>query len=96
MIVYTLRRLAFAVSLVWGTTFLAFVAFGLSFDPLWQFALCRPGCDPERNALIAQFHLHDSILQRYWIWLSGLPGTASATPRSRATPSARSSCTPPA
>ncbi|HKB93055.1 MAG TPA: ABC transporter permease [Gaiellaceae bacterium] len=73
MIVYTLRRLAFAVSLVWGTTFLAFVAFGLSFDPLWQFALCRPGCDPERNALIAQFHLHDSILQRYWIWLSGLP-----------------------
>jgi ABC-type dipeptide/oligopeptide/nickel transport system permease component len=73
MIVYTLRRAAFALSLVWGASFLAFVAFGLGFDPLWQFALCRPACDPQRNALIAQFHLHDPILQRYWIWLTGLP-----------------------
>lgn len=73
MIGYALRRLAFAVSLVWGVSFAAFVAFGLSFDPLWQFALCRPKCDPERNALIVKFHLHDSILHRYWLWLSDLP-----------------------
>jgi peptide/nickel transport system permease protein len=73
MIGYALRRLVFAISLIWGVSFGAFLAFGLSFDPLWQFALCRPGCDPQRNALIAKFHLHDSILHRYWIWLTGLP-----------------------
>ena len=73
MIGYGLRRVAYGISLVWGASVLAFVAFGLSFDPLWQFALCRPGCDPQRNALIAKFHLHDSIFHRYWLWLSGLP-----------------------
>ncbi|HVS84829.1 MAG TPA: ABC transporter permease [Gaiellaceae bacterium] len=73
MIGYVARRIVFALSLVWGVSFFAFVIFGLSFDPLWQFALCRPGCDPQRNALIAKFHLHDSILHRYWIWLTGLP-----------------------
>jgi len=73
MIGYALRRLAYAVSLVWAVTFVAFVGFGLSFDPLWQFALCRPQCDPQRNAMIAKFHLDDSILHRYWIWLTGLP-----------------------
>lgn len=73
MIGYAVRRVVFAISLVWGVSFAAFVAFGLSFDPLWQYALCRPQCDPQRNALIAKFHLHDSILHRYWLWLTGLP-----------------------
>lgn len=83
MIVYALRRLAFAISLVWAASFVAFVAFALSFDPLWQFALCRPGCDYQRNLMIAKFHLHDSILHRYWLWLTNLPHHGFGYPAAR-------------
>ncbi|HVS84831.1 MAG TPA: ABC transporter permease [Gaiellaceae bacterium] len=72
MTVYALRRLAFGLSLVWAASVVAFVVFCRSFDPLWTYALCRPGCDPARNAVIAKFHLDDSIVHRYLLWLTGL------------------------
>jgi ABC-type dipeptide/oligopeptide/nickel transport system permease component len=72
VIVYTLKRLALAVSLVWAVSFGAFVAFGLSFDPLYQLNLCGDSCKKQRDALAAQYHLHDPILSRYWRWLTGL------------------------
>jgi peptide/nickel transport system permease protein len=75
MIVYLVRRLALAVSMVWAVSFAAFVAFGLALDPTWQFALCPTAnvqCREERAALIERFHLHAPILERYWYWFSGL------------------------
>ncbi len=53
MIAYVLRRLALAVSMVWAISFGAFFAFGLSFDPTYQFNLCTTaGCREQRQALI--------------------------------------------
>ena len=72
MLAFALRRLVFAVSVVWAVSFGSFVAFGLSFDPLWPLNLCGDSCKAERDALAARYHLHDPILLRYWYWLSGL------------------------
>jgi peptide/nickel transport system permease protein len=72
MLAYALRRLARFVFLVWLVSFGSFVAFGLAFDPLYGLALCGDSCKGQRDALIAKFHLHDPILQRYWYWLNGL------------------------
>lgn len=72
MIAYALNRLLFAVSLVWAVSFGAFVAFGLSFDPIYQLNVCGDPCKTERDRLVAQYHLHDPILDRYWIWFKGL------------------------
>ncbi len=73
MIGYVVRRLLLAVSMVWAVSFGAFAAFGLSFDPTYSFNLCTSAaCKRQRQEIIAQFHLHDPILERYWYWLSGL------------------------
>ncbi|MGH3051024.1 MAG: hypothetical protein ACRDLK_12785, partial [Gaiellaceae bacterium] len=72
MLVYLVRRVALAVFLVWTVSFVAFCAFGLSFDPLYQLNICGDSCKAERDALAAQYHIHDPILERYWYWLSGL------------------------
>ncbi len=86
MIGYLARRFLLAVSMVWAVSFGAFVAFGLSFDPTWQYNLCLPGCSAARASIVAAYHLHAPILYRYWLWLTGLflhgfgtaPSTASA------------------
>ena len=72
MIAYTLRRVLLALSLVWAVSLVAFVGFGLSFDPLYSFNLCGEQCRPQKEALARQFHLHAPIMDRYWLWLSGL------------------------
>ena len=71
MLSYLARRLTFVATSVFGISFVAFVAFGSSLDPTYPLAL--GGADnPKRIALQHQFHLTDPILQRYWLWLSGL------------------------
>lgn len=70
MIVYVLRRVVLAVSIVWGISFVSFIAFMRAFNPL-HFGLCGAACIPEKNAMIARLHLHSPILERYWFWLSG-------------------------
>ena len=72
MVGYAFRRVVLAISLLWVVSFVAFVGFGLSFDPLYEFNLCGVQCRPQKEALAAKFHLHDPILERYWLWLSGL------------------------
>lgn len=75
MLGYLLRRLLLAVSMVWAVSFGAFVAFGLSFDPSYPRNLCTDeACRRGWQEVIDAFHLHDPILQRYWIWFSGLFG----------------------
>jgi ABC-type dipeptide/oligopeptide/nickel transport system permease component len=71
MVGYLLRRLLLAVSIVWAISFGAFVSFGLSFDPTYPLILGGRN-NPQRLALIAEYHLHDPILERYWFWLRGL------------------------
>ena len=74
MLGHVVRRLVLAVSMVWAISFGAFCAFGLSFDPTFSLALSTKESDREyRRQLIAQFHLHDPILDRYWLWLKSLP-----------------------
>jgi len=71
MLAYAVRRVVLAVSMVWAISFGAFVSFGLSFDPTYPLSLFgRHGV--RRVMLIAEFHLHDPILERYWLWLRGL------------------------
>jgi peptide/nickel transport system permease protein len=69
---YALRRAALSVSLLWAVSFVAFIGFGLSFDPLYVFALCGQQCRAQKEELAAQYHLNAPILERYWIWFSGL------------------------
>lgn len=75
MLAYAVRRVLFTLSMVWAISFGAFVSFGLSFDPTFQLSLCTTqDCRRQREELVAQFHLHDPILERYWLWLKSLPG----------------------
>jgi len=89
MLGYALRRATFALSLVWAVSFVAFVSFGLSFDPLYRFNFCGEQCRPQKEALAARFHLDDPILERYWLWLSGLfhHGFGDFVPPSATSPS---------
>jgi len=72
MVGYALRRVVLALSLLWTVSFVAFIGFGLRFDPLYEFNLCGVQCRDQKEQLAAQFHLHAPILDRYWLWLSGL------------------------
>jgi peptide/nickel transport system permease protein len=73
MIGYVLRRLALAISLVWGVSVAAFIAFALTFDPLWQLRTCgTPQCQTQIAQLTVKYHLNKPVLERYWFWLSGL------------------------
>jgi peptide/nickel transport system permease protein len=72
MLAYALRRVTRLVFFVWLVSFGSFVGFGLAFDPLYNLNLCGDTCKTERDALTAQFHLRDPILERYWYWLRGL------------------------
>lgn len=75
MLAYVVRRLLLALSMVWGVSFGAFVAFGLSFNPAYPYNLCTDAaCRAQWQQVIDHFHLRDPILQRYWLWLSGLVG----------------------
>jgi peptide/nickel transport system permease protein len=72
MIGYLLRRLALAVSLVWAVSLAGFIAFALTFDPLWQLRICASQkCRAQLAHLTVAYHLDKPVLERYWIWLSG-------------------------
>jgi ABC-type dipeptide/oligopeptide/nickel transport system permease component len=73
MLAFVLRRLFLAVSIVFGISVGAFFSFGLSFDPTYPYALDTSEAGREqRQQLIAHYHLHDPIFERYWLWLRGL------------------------
>ncbi|HET7571748.1 MAG TPA: ABC transporter permease [Gaiellaceae bacterium] len=69
---YLVRRLVLALATLLALSFGSFVAFGTSFDPTYQFNLCgSEECKQQRAQIVAEYHLHDPILSRYWRWLSG-------------------------
>ena len=70
MAVYLARRVLLAVTAVFAVSFIAFVTFGLSFDPSYPLRL-----DPDqrpRHVVLRAYHLSDPILERYWLWLKGV------------------------
>src|SRR5262245_43702872 len=70
MWVFLGRRLLVAVAAVITVSFVAFVAFGLSFDPTGQMRLSP---DPRpRQFLLHYYHLSDPILERYWLWAKSI------------------------
>jgi peptide/nickel transport system permease protein len=71
MIGYVIRRLTLALSLVWAGSVAGFVAFALTFDPLWQLRTCgTPQCRAQIAQLTVRYHLNKPVLERYWYWLS--------------------------
>ncbi|HEX6789427.1 MAG TPA: ABC transporter permease [Gaiellaceae bacterium] len=70
MAVYLARRVVLAASALFAVSFIAFVTFGLSFDPSYPLVL-----DPDqrpRHVVIRVYHLHAPILERYWLWLKSV------------------------
>ena len=72
MIGYVLRRIVLALSLVWAVSFVGFLAFALTFDPLWQQRMCGAPCAHQVAVLTVKYHLNKPVIERYWYWLSGL------------------------
>ena len=70
MAVYLARRVLLALSAVFAVSFIAFVTFGLSFDPSYPLRI-SPDQRP-RHVVLRVYHLSDPILERYWLWLKGL------------------------
>ena len=65
---YLVRRLLLAALVVLTVSFAAFVGFGLSFDPAYALI----GANYRGFLLVeSHYHLHDPILSRYWLWLTG-------------------------
>jgi peptide/nickel transport system permease protein len=73
MWVYLLRRVLFALSLVVAVSFIAYVIFGISFDPGFGF-LAAPDhlSHVKYHFMHRYYHLDDPILSRYWRWLTGV------------------------
>ena len=65
-----MRRVVLAASAVAAMSFVAFVTFGLSFDPTYPLRI-SPDQKPRRFVL-HYYHLSDPILSRYWRWVRGL------------------------
>lgn len=70
---YLLRRVVYAISLVFAVSFIAFCIFGISFDPGFGFLM-----GPDHLAHVKYhymhrvYHLDDPILSRYWRWVTGV------------------------
>lgn len=72
MLAYTVRRLAWAIVILFVTSLLVFFLVSISGDPL---ALLRLNPNTPASVIAArkaQLHLNDPFFQRYWIWLSGI------------------------
>src|SRR5436305_9340190 len=70
MLAHLARRVALTASAVIAVSFIAFVSFGLSFDPTYPLRI-TPDQRP-RQYVVSYYHLSDPILSRYWRWASGL------------------------
>jgi peptide/nickel transport system permease protein len=71
VIAYLVRRLLLAVAVVFVVSFAAFCIFGLSLDPAYSLRL-----GPNHrmyDVVAAHYHLHDPIVERYWLWLQNVP-----------------------
>ena len=65
---YVLRRLVVAALTVVAVSFVAFIAFGLSFDPTYPLLAGGAGGLKTRALVRAYYHLNDPIMSQYWRW----------------------------
>lgn len=73
MLAYAVRRILVSVPILVAATFLVFVMVALSGDPLSELRTRNPPPPPRILELEAQrLHLDEPLLERYWIWISGL------------------------
>lgn len=73
MLAYAVRRVLVSVPILVAATFLVFVMVALSGDPLSELRTRNPPPPPRTFELERQrLHLDDPLLERYWIWLTGL------------------------
>jgi peptide/nickel transport system permease protein len=71
VIAYVVRRLLLAFAVVLAVSCAAFCIFGVSLDPAYSLLL-----SPNHtmyDTIVAHYHLHDPILERYWLWLENVP-----------------------
>lgn len=76
MLAYSLRRLAATVPVLLAATLFTFLLVDLSGDPLEPLIFAVPPV-PEATieAVRAKLYLDRSILERYWLWLTGIGAT---------------------
>ncbi len=73
MLAYAVRRVLISVPILVAATFLVFVMVSLSGNPLSELRTRNPPPPPRVLEMEAQrLHLDEPLLQRYWIWISGL------------------------
>jgi peptide/nickel transport system permease protein len=73
MLAFAVRRIAVSLPILLISTFIVFMLASLSGNPLSPLLTRNPPPPPESIALEAQrLRLDHPILERYWIWLTGL------------------------
>jgi peptide/nickel transport system permease protein len=73
MLAYAVRRVLVSVPILIAATFLVFAMVSLTGDPLSYLRTRNPPPPPRVFELEAQrLHLDEPLLERYWIWLTGL------------------------
>jgi peptide/nickel transport system permease protein len=69
VLTFLVRRVFLAAVVFVAISFLAFVLIGVRLDPTWKL---QPNPHPYEIAkLQRQFHIHDPIAKRYWLWVKG-------------------------
>jgi peptide/nickel transport system permease protein len=74
MLAYAIRRVAASIPVILAATFVVFMLVSLTGNPVDRLRLLDPPPPPE--VLKAEEHrlfVDQSLLTRYWLWLSGLP-----------------------
>ena len=70
MLSYALRRLGLGAIVLVAVSFLTWLVFAVSLNPLWQFFQTPHA--PEVEAIRVRAHLNDPVVWRYWLWLKGI------------------------
>ena len=74
MLAYAVRRIAVSIPVLLVSTFVVFVITSLSGDPVKNFATSAspPPTQGAIDAYARRLHWDEPLLERYWIWLTGL------------------------
>jgi peptide/nickel transport system permease protein len=74
MLSYAVRRIAVSIPVLLVSTFVVFLITSLSGDPVKNFATSANPPPPQGaiNAYARRLHWDEPLVERYWIWLTGL------------------------
>ena len=75
MLAYAARRLLIAIPVLIAASIFVFILIDVSGDPLARLQLLSPPPEPEAIAAAeARLYLDRSMVERYWLWLTGIGG----------------------